>query len=161
VKYEFQNEVNVTDFGLRLADVQKYNLKSEHFRFKGRFPDDTIAAKEEQAFLRGHRRVELNAFTAPQFVEWIVSNLKGRLPERLIPEDDVLETAYRRAIALAKINRIIKTEAKKAIREAEEAPVPEDLRARLQEAMKGGLRAWDRELYRLVKKTVLSDGDEE
>jgi hypothetical protein len=65
VKYEFENEVNVTDLGLRLVDVQKYGLKSEHCRFQGRFPLDTIATKEEQGFLRSNRRAELNAFTAP------------------------------------------------------------------------------------------------
>jgi hypothetical protein len=37
VKYEFQNEINVTDLGLRLADVQKYNLKSERTKFTGRY----------------------------------------------------------------------------------------------------------------------------
>src|SRR5262249_31386906 len=31
VKYEFRNDINVIDLGLRLKDVQKYNLKSERF----------------------------------------------------------------------------------------------------------------------------------
>ena len=75
VKYEFQNEINVTDLGLRLADIEKYHLKSEKVRFKGGFPMDTIATKEEQAFLQSGRRVELNAFTAPQFIEWLVGGL--------------------------------------------------------------------------------------
>ena len=59
VKYEFQNEINVTDLGLRLTDVEEYGLKSERCRFRGDFPWDTIATPEEQAFLRqSPRRAE-------------------------------------------------------------------------------------------------------
>src|SRR5262249_27664870 len=64
VKYEFENEINVIDFGLRLEDVQRYNLKSEHFTFRG-LPEDTIASDDEQEFFQANRRVELKAFTAP------------------------------------------------------------------------------------------------
>jgi hypothetical protein len=35
VKYEFKNAINVIEFGLRREDVQKYNLKFEHFKFRG------------------------------------------------------------------------------------------------------------------------------
>ena len=69
VTYEFQNNINVTDLGLRLADVQKYSLADEECDFKGSFQSDSICTDEEKEFLRSGRRVELNAFTAPQFIE--------------------------------------------------------------------------------------------
>ncbi len=75
VKYEFLNEINVTDLGLRLEDVEHYGLRSEKVRFKGNFASDSIATAKEQEFLRSRRRVELNAFTAPQFIEWIERKL--------------------------------------------------------------------------------------
>jgi hypothetical protein len=107
VKYEFENEIKVSDRGLRLMDVEKYGLKSERVRFKGHFPSDSIATAEEQAFLRSHRRVELNAFTAPQFIEWVESKLRQHLKGRLIPDDAVLADAYRRVLAIGRINQAI------------------------------------------------------
>jgi hypothetical protein len=151
VKYEFQNEINVIDLGLRLTDVQKYGLKSERCRFKGHFPRDTIATKEEQEFLRSHRRVELNAFTAPQFIEWMESKFGEHLPQRLIPDDDVLADAYRRALALAKINQTINAIREPAIKLAKRAAIPPQLRRKLEKMMKESPRPWDRALYDLAK----------
>src|SRR5262249_23772914 len=47
VKYEFQNEINVTDLGLRLDDVHAYDLLSERFKYRG-LPADSIATDEER-----------------------------------------------------------------------------------------------------------------
>jgi len=46
---------------------------------------DSIATPAEREFLQGGRRVELNAFTSPQFIEWIERKLTKHLPKRLIP----------------------------------------------------------------------------
>jgi hypothetical protein len=152
VKYEFENEINVTDLGLRLTDVEKYDLKSERCRFKGDFPSDTIATAEEQAFLRSNRRVELNAFTAPQFIEWLETKLTKHLPERLIPGDDILADAFRRAFAIAKINGAIAEVRDDAIAEAKEIKIPKDLRKRLTKALKDSFGAWDHELYEIARE---------
>jgi hypothetical protein len=163
VKYEFQNEINVTDLGLRLLDVQQYSLKSESCRFKGHFPWDTIATPEERAFLRSHRRVELNAFTAPQFVEWLTGKLTEHLGRtRFIPGDDVLADAYRRALAAAGINRAIEAARDEAIEEAKAAEIPGALRRQLAERLKDTPGAWDRALYDLVEaqKSKLSQEED-
>src|SRR5262249_45004657 len=150
-KYEFENEINVIDFGLRLVDVQKYELKSEACRFKGHFPRDTIATKEEQAFLRSNRRVELNAFTAPQFIEWLTGKLRHHLGgKRLIPDDDVLEKAYRRAVAFATINKAIKDAREQGVEAAKVATIPRRLRRQLEKALKDSPKAWDVVLYDIV-----------
>jgi hypothetical protein len=108
VKYEFQNKIQVYDLGLRLVDAKAYGLKDERFQFKGHFSWDTLATEEEQEFLRSNRRIELNAFTAPQFIEWIETQLTAHMGgERLIPPDDVLAQAYRRAIVAARLNQTI------------------------------------------------------
>jgi hypothetical protein len=154
VKYEFQNDIDVRPLGLRLADVQKYGLKSERCRFRGHFAPDSDATAEEQAFLRSNRRVELNAFTAPQFIEWMETSLrKAGLEERLIPDDDVLANAFRRAVALAHINRAVQRATKKGIAKAKRAEVPADLRQQLAEALKDSPDAWDKVLYDVVEKS--------
>jgi len=150
VKYEFRNEINVTDLGLRLTDAQEYGLKSERFQFQGDFPPDTIATPEEQAFLRSNRRIELNAFTAPQFIEWVRKKLSLYLQEWWIPSDDVLTNAYRRALAVADINRAIDRARKDAIDKAKAAKVPKTLRRQLTKILKDSPQAWDTALYGLV-----------
>jgi hypothetical protein len=161
VQYEFRNEINVTDLGLRLADVQKYELKSERCRFNGYFGEHSIATEEEQAFLRSNRRVELNAFTAPQFIEWLSAKLTEHLPNRLIPGDNILTDAYRRALALAKINQAISLARDQAIRHASRASIPPKLRRDLAKMMKKLPRAWDVALYELAESQLARESDEE
>ena len=148
VTYRFQNEIDVTDLGLRLADARRYGLKGESCKFGGRFAPDSICTEEEKAYLRSGRRIELNEFTAPQFVQWLVSKLKQYLPQRLVPSDDVLEDAYRRALAVARINKAIEDVRDQAIEAARQAPIPPNLRRRLQKTMKEN--PWDVALYRLA-----------
>jgi hypothetical protein len=161
VKYQFQNDIDVTDLGLRLTDVRKYHLKSERFRFKGTFPLDTIATAEEQAFLRSNRRVELNAFTAPDFIAWVESKLRKHLKERLIPGDDILADAYRRALCIAKINKAIEEVRGEAIELAKATGIPKSLRRQLAKRLKAdGAPAWDRALYEVAQsKLTQEDGD--
>jgi hypothetical protein len=158
VKYWFQNEIDVTDLGLRLKDAEEYDLKTEYVEFNGHFADDSIATKEEREFLRSHRRVELNAFTAPQFIEWLVKKLSQYLPGRLIPDDKILTDAYRRALALVRINQAVEESSKKAIEEAQAAEIPNDLREKLVGMMvdnkEDSSEAWDAALYKMVKEQL-------
>jgi hypothetical protein len=152
----------VRDIGLRLKHVKKYELEhlAEWCDFKGGFAKDSITTQEEQDFLRSGRRVEMNAMTAPQFVDFIVSELSEHLPQKLIPNDDVLVQAYRRALAVARINQAIEHETQTAIKYDEEAPIPDALRDKLKEVMKqdSGL-PWDQALYRLAQEQDDNSGD--
>jgi hypothetical protein len=152
VVYRFQNAIDAIDLGLRLEDVEKYDIEGETCDFEGTFAPDSIATEEEQEYLRAGRRVELNQLTAPQFLEWLEGKLEEHLPERLIPDDKVLEDAYRRAVAIARLNRTLKEALGPAVEEAESAAVPEALRADLEEALGSPDEpgAWDTALYRLV-----------
>jgi hypothetical protein len=154
VTYRFQNEINVTDLGLRLDDVEKYQLSHEQCEFKGYFASDSICTEAEKEFLLSGRRVELNAFTSPQFVEWLETKLTEHLGERLIPDDDVLEDAYRRALAVAEINTAIEESHESAIENAEAAEVPKALRRMLRKAMKDSPNAWDKALYDIAKSKL-------
>jgi len=157
VAYEFENEINVTDLGLCLVDCQKYGLQSEPSNFKGTFASDSIATDEEREFLRGNRRIELNAFTAPQFIEWLESKLVENLgPERWTPDDSVLENTYRRALAVAEINLAIETARTSAIEKYAEAAIPKTLKRQLKTQMKDSPAAWDKAIYRLARKNFLS-----
>jgi hypothetical protein len=158
VAYRFENEINVTDIGLRLPDIEKYDLASERCEFKGRrnWNADGFCTAAEEAFLRSGRRVELNAFTSPQFIEWLEGHLTKHLTARLIPDDETLVDAYRRALVVAEINRAIEDATEAAIEHAEEAKVPKTLRRMLKAKMKESGGAWDSALYAIARNQGLS-----
>ena len=147
VAYHFQNEINVTDFGLRLVDVEKYKLVSE--KCKPNRGTTGMTSKEIE-FMRSGRRVELNAFTAPQFVEWLESKLQEHLPNRLIPNDEIIAQAYRRAVAVASINSQMKEIRSAALKEAANATIPKSLRSKIEKAMKETGKSWDVTLHSIL-----------
>jgi hypothetical protein len=161
VTYRFKNQIKVYDLGLRLADVQKYQLQDERCKFSGHFAEDSPCTKEEKEFLRSGRRVELNAFSSPQFIEWLESKLnqifKGK---RLIPDDDTLGEAYHRAVVVAKVNRVIQKAKAKAIDSARQATIPKGLRRRLERTLKADPRPWDEALYDLVRHDLVAGREE-
>ena len=67
-----------------------------------------------------------------------------------MPADNVLEDAYRRAMAVAEINNGIAKTSKLAIKKAKSAKVPKTLRQQLMKAMKDSPKAWDKALYGMV-----------
>jgi hypothetical protein len=158
VKYHFENEIDVTDLGLRLADAHKYGLmdRAERCRFRGYFRADSIATKEEQAFLRSGKRIELNAFTSPEFIRWIEEVLTKWLgKERFIPDDDILTDAYQRARAVARINKAIEEVRDEAVEEARGASLPATLRKKVKRQMKQTpADAWDKALYEIARKEL-------
>jgi hypothetical protein len=161
VAYDFQNSINVTDLGLRLADVEKYGLSAETCDFTGHFASDSICTPEEREFLRSGQRVELNAFTSPQFIEWLETKLRENgLGKRLVPDDDLLEAAYRRAAAVAHINHAVEDTRAEAERKAEELVIPRTLRRQVQMVIRESDEPWDKAVYRLVREKLGHDSDD-
>jgi hypothetical protein len=152
VTYKFKHKINVTDLGLRLTDVEKYGLRGESCEFNGGFATDSICTDDEKRFLRSGVRVELNEFTSPQFIEWLESKLREHLGGRLIPNDDILTAAYRRAVAVAEINTVIEKTIQSAIEHAQAATIPKGFRRRLQAKLNDRSEAWDCVLYNLAKR---------
>lgn len=151
VAYRFANPINVTDLGLRLDDVEGYGLVGESCVFDGYFGAESVATAEEREYLTSGRRVELNELTSPQFLEWLEGKLTEHLPKRLVPDDAVLEAAYRRALAVARINRAARQASDEAIREAKAVRIPETLRAQIQAALlEDDADPWDKFLYDLA-----------
>lgn len=162
VRYEFTNDINVIDLGVRLADVEEWHLESEDVGFKGDFGPDTIATPEEQEFLRGNQRVELNAFTSADFIAFIEGKLKKHGIKKVIPADDVLESAYRRAYQIALINEKVSTFVKEAADKAEATKIPTGagIRRNIAWLLKADpTQAWDEALAGIAKN-ALTDANE-
>jgi DNA topoisomerase 6 subunit A-like protein len=165
-RYAFRNVPNVIDLGLRLSDVEELGLESEeqvHKQHKSpteKFLDwDDDITKEERAFLRGEmmtyggwrgQRVELNAMTSAQFVEWLEKKLKKAGVKKVVPDSKILAKAWKRALAVAK--------AREAIEEIEEdepdlVVLPKNLQAKIQRLLKRRpTMSWDMAVTRIAEK---------
>ena len=127
-RYQFRNTPKVIDLGLRLADVQRLALQSEeqvHRQQKdptekffewGEWGDDE-GAEEEAQFLRGdysHRnrawtgqRVELNAMTSRQFIDWLEEKLRKAGVTKVVPDAAVLSQAWHHGQWLSQVRKRI------------------------------------------------------
>jgi hypothetical protein len=100
--YLFENKkIPIIDIGLRLADIKE--LQSEPVSTSGDWSAraETLlrhgATPEEIAFLR-NRRVELNAMTSGQFVEFIENKLSENGVTKVLPNTDVMVEHARRLL---------------------------------------------------------------
>ena len=146
-RYTFKNDLRVIDIGLRLADVDAYDLQTEPSTDVG---DGDIAtlrlngASGEEIYLLRQVRVELNAFTSDQFVAWLEGKLNEHGITKVVPDDAALELAYRRSLAAAYFEDHAHDLIEAARKHAVAADLPLDLRSRMEEALKTDpARSWD------------------
>jgi hypothetical protein len=157
-RYEFHNKVDPIDLGLRLTDVRTMGLESEPVAV-GKNWDKVSATlqrhganKEEIAYLR-NSRVELNAMTSPQLIEFIEGKLAKHGVEKLVPDEATLQHHARRlieqrlgAVEVAKIRA-------KLSQEAAQVPLPADLRQAVERKLAAEARlSWDAALAELLGK---------
>jgi hypothetical protein len=137
-RYQYGNEVNLIDLGIRLDDVVANKLESESVSYGTADPRENLiengATDEEVEFLcdrydggyHGHR-VELNAFTSGNLVAWIEAKLQQHGITKVMPSHEDLVLAYRRAFALERVKKSLKAISAEAIAAAEAAEIPEGL----------------------------------
>lgn len=148
-RYEFDNNVDVVDLGIRLADVEAYGLVSEPWSTKtartkveNRLRINGATAEEIGFLVRdgdywrsSGQRVELNAFTSDQLIEWLEAELDAHQVEKVIPDDDTLTTAYRRILARHAVNAKIDEITASVTEQADLAVIPADLADRVRELL--------------------------
>jgi hypothetical protein len=157
-RYEYENHFEVIDLGLRMADVGAYdllpedtlsgNIKAENLRRNG-------AAPEEIEFLRGDgqvgQRVELNAFTSEQMIQWLEAKFEEHGIEKVVPDGKTLEAAYRRAVEIDIVNRRMEEIGNEAKRKAQAAQIPDGLGERIRERLgEDRSLSWDAVIADLV-----------
>jgi hypothetical protein len=168
-RYQFRNHVKVIDLGLRLADVQQHGLGSE-----SSYITDTPKARAnlrrngatpaEIDFILGGERVELNAFTSPDFLAFIKGGLKRHGVKKVVPAGDVLAAAFARAFVRARIRAAIPelTEEANRLLAADNGGVPEDLVRRVTDMLKKKEyrdESWDRIIARLARQAAREADD--
>jgi hypothetical protein len=131
-RYIFENGLKgkVVDLGLRLTDVNGLESEPVPLVDSGEWSYRRVTLKrhgaspEEIEYLRS-RRVELNAMTSGQLVEFVETKLAEHDVGKLIPDDDVIEEHARRVITELMIAKISDEIAEKAAA----VDLPEDLRS--------------------------------
>jgi hypothetical protein len=146
-RYTFATVPEILDLGLRLVDVQAWELQTEDVTQPD--PSENLelngATPEEVEFLRGEyddasgkykgKRVELNMFTSEMFVQWLDAKLTEHKIEKVIPDDITLELAYRRAARIRRIRDIMEATREEVEVYAQTIEPPQDLRSKLKEQL--------------------------
>jgi hypothetical protein len=135
-RYAFNNFVSIVDIGLRLTDVRERSLQSEPVPI-----ESTVQWRKRAATLRRHgattkeieflqtQRVELNAMTSRQFVDFVEAKLAAHGVVKLIPDDTTLEEQARPFIRHQLTQQALAKLSDKLAKQAETAKLPKNLRA--------------------------------
>jgi hypothetical protein len=156
-RYQFRNMIDAVDLGLRLADVEEYGLEAEPVYYPGAAWKieanlrENGATPEEIGFLLD-QRVELNAFASDQFIEWLETRLGENGAEKVVPDAETLEAAWRRARMRLAVNKKI-SEVQASIRDAANAEaVPGDLDEQVRAQLEDDpAMSWDEALAAIAK----------
>jgi hypothetical protein len=121
-RYTYTNEVPLIDIGLRLTDAAAMDLQAERVTVSDWYARAATlrrhgATDQEINFLRWER-VELNAMTSGQFIDFIEAKFAEHGVEKVLPDAAVIEAHARRLIeqrlahdALAEIREQLASEA--------------------------------------------------
>jgi DNA topoisomerase 6 subunit A-like protein len=157
-RFKYKNNITIHDLGLRYEDVIRMELQSEPFKL------NTDEAKSRMTLMRygaskgeismlldQQRRVELNAMTSEQFVEYVERRLMECDVKKVIPDGATMEDAYRRTLVQRRLEEEAEKMRAQAEWEANEADVPSDLADRVRKVMSddSGL-SWDRALIMVM-----------
>jgi hypothetical protein len=158
-RYIFTNEVPIIDIGLRLSDIDELGLLREPFTLNKnpRSVADTLrrhgATQAEIDFLIQRpdsfrsfegERVELNAMTSDELVDFIERKFEEHGVSKIIPTDDVLEQHARRMLERHAVLRELDKLLPEIRKRVAETKLPEDLRAHVEELLEENPKLpWD------------------
>jgi len=161
-RFKFSKQPRVIDIGLRLKDVLEMNLQSEdviypHSRNPGYNLADRGATAEEIEFLVQGRdgntwfgkRVELNAMTTPQFIEFLERKFKEVGVTKFTPSTEILRRAYKHAVHLTEIQKAV--DCAIASRDGIKIQCPRDIKAQVKKQLSMiPEMSWDEAIWKLA-----------
>jgi hypothetical protein len=167
-RYHFKQTPNVVDLGLRLDDVRRMELQAEEVEYSvGKDPgirlEEYGATPEEVRFLAGTRqgwkhwvgqRVELNAMTSDQWLEFVERRLTEGGVAKVVPGADALRAAFANQARTVRINETIRS-AWEGARSWVPPEPPADLARQVADLLaQHQSLSWDAALAQIVWRTV-------
>jgi hypothetical protein len=163
-RYTFANKPNLVELGLRLDDVTNEGLDAEAVEVKDSSREarrDTLeehgATEEEIEFLcpedetKDCQRVELNAMTSRQLVDFIEKKLQEHGVDKLVPPEETLVEHARRLTEQVLTRKALDRLAAHIARKAAEAELPDNLAEMVEEYLADDRElSWDEALARLI-----------
>jgi len=162
-RYKFEKSPKIIDLGLRLTDVQHLGLVSErevyktkidpkiNLRQSGATPDECnflVRTRASTSFWVGER-VELNAMASDTFIQWLEGKLLELGVGKVVPDEQTLAIAYRRAYRLAVVQRAI-DETMSSLDDVD-IDIPGGLEDLVKRAIAGTNMCWDKAIADLVQ----------
>jgi hypothetical protein len=167
-RYTFKAPPKTIDLGLRLKDVQKMKLQSEALVYDqtkdpGDLLDDFDVPPEEGAFLVkkqldskhwAGQRVELNAMTSRQFINWLEGKFAEVGVDKVVPKRETLAVAWKRSLMAAKVNEAVDRVREEFSKERRTKPMPRDIEEQVRDVLRRDPELpWDAALARIAAKT--------
>jgi DNA topoisomerase 6 subunit A-like protein len=155
--HTFQNEVDVVDIGLRLADVERLSLQHEPVKIEGNWSAHAATLKRHGATEAEIRflmkdRVELNMMTAPVFVEFLEGKFAEHGIKKVIPAAKVLEAHARRIIEQDLAQELIEKSLPKIQKEAKAVQLPKDFLGQVKALLAISPElSWDMALAQIIR----------
>jgi len=167
-RFQFDTAPKVVELGLRLADVERLKLESEAVDYDdAKDPRENLAeggaTQEEQDFLVQRRtmsgwsgqRVELNAMTAPQFIQFVEDKLTQAGCTKVVPDVALLKEVYQEQIRERYVaDRIaqVRIEAEMAAAKLK-VRVPKDIAKIIRKTIEGTAISWNTAVRNLAENT--------
>lgn len=159
-------EAKVIDLGLALDHVRAYDVLDESVSGKGdRVPllrkngctEEAIGyliseqREEKGRILWTGRRAELNGLIGQRFIDFIEERLAEARCEKVVPDEDDVEAAYRRAVVIQRFNQEMERVVSSI--ETDDVVPPPDLIKRVTDALQAAPhKSWDWAVERIAAK---------
>jgi hypothetical protein len=148
IRYIFQNDVKIVDIGLRLADVDEFNIRGRSEPAVGvkgntRFNLKRNGATDDEIEFLLDQRVELNALSSGQLIGLIERRLAEHRVTKIVPTSDRLADTYRQLMKSAAVETAM-AEFVKDFESGDDISIPEDLEQRVRKYLKDNPdKRWD------------------
>lgn len=136
-RYTFTSTPDIRRLGLRLEQAAEMRLQAEHQQIEGNHHKVMKglqrygATHNEVLFLADGRRVELNAMSSDQFIEWLEAGLVEHGVQKVIPSVEIIEQRARHILGLQRIKKEIADLECRAREQAAMVDLPADLAERI------------------------------
>jgi hypothetical protein len=175
-RHKYTRSFKTYDLGLRLADVYKYGLEDKTEAVAEKKPMTTEAlrkylvrcdaTKEEIDFLSKRVRVEMNAFTSPQLIQWLEDKLTDlglkKVVKKVVPDLATIEKLYRDTLYLDYHAQAARNRDAEFRERADNQPLPEKVIAKIRKIQKNEPELlWDKPVIRLARGEVVEVDDDD